>query len=162
MKRLLLLMLLLPGFTLSRASGIVNPPVNPAQKSITLQEFLKLTPKEYEKLTGKKLRFKQKIGLKIYQWKLRKKMANSEITPEQKKQGRLSLLLGIVSIVCLFIPVGVIVVLGLGCAIAGFVLGIKSLKGNSNTMGIIGLVLSSLTIFFFMLALIYVASWGWI
>ena len=159
MKKLLLLFLLLPGYLTVHATGGVTP-INPDKRSITLKEFVKLTPKEYQKLTGKKLKLKEKIGLKILQWKVKRKM-NDQATPQQIKLGRLSLIFGILAMVFIFIPIGIIAIIGLGCAIAGFVLGIKSIKGNSNVMGILGIVFSGLVLFFFLLALAIVAAWGW-
>ena len=159
MKKLLLLFLLLPGYLILHATGGVAP-IKPTNRSITLKEFVKLTPKEYQKLTGKKLKLKEKIGLKILQWKVKRKM-NDQATPEQIRLGRLSLIFGILAMVFIFIPIGIIAIIGLGFAIAGFVLGIKSIKGNSNVMGILGIVFSGLVLFFFLLALAIVAAWGW-
>ncbi len=159
MKKLLLLFLLLPGYLIVHATD-GHEPINPAHKSISLKEFVKLTPGEYQKLTGKKLKLKEKIGLKILQWKVKRKM-NDQATPQQIRLGRLSLIFGILAMVFIFIPIGIIAIIGLGLAIAGFVLGIKSIKGNSNVMGILGVVFSGLVLFFFLLALAVVAAWGW-
>ena len=159
MKKLLLLFLLRPGYLILHATG-GHAPINPANRSISLKEFVNLTPREYQKLTGKKLKLKEKIGLKILQWKVKRKM-NDQATPEQIRLGRLSLILGILALVCIFIPIGVIAILGLGCAIAGLVLGIKSIKGNSNVMGILGVVFSGLVLFILLLAIAIVAAWGW-
>lgn len=78
-----------------------------------------------------------------------------QATPEQLRFGRLSLVFGLVAIVLLFValiaPVGILVLISLVSGIAGFVLGISSLKGNSNGPGIIGLVLSSMVLFAFLL-----------
>ena len=163
MKKLLLLLFAVSLITVVNASGISGPGTggtNSSNRFMTLEEFVKLKPREYEKLTGKKLKFKEKLGLKIFQWKVKRKMAG-EATPQQLKQGRLSLIFGALALVCLFIPVGVVAVIGLGLAIAGFVLGLKSIKGNSNTMGILGLIFSSLFLVLVIIAVAVVASWGW-
>lgn len=122
--------------------------------TISLKQFLSLTPREYQKLTGKKLTLKEKVGLKSLQWKVKRKMKD-QATPEQLRFGRLSLIFGLVAIVLLFValitPVGILVLISLVSGIAGYVLGISSIKGNSNGPGIIGLVLSSMVLFAFLL-----------
>lgn len=97
-------------------------------------------------LKAKRTRLKDRIALKLLKWKLFKQVANVEDINHLKKLGRLSLIFASVGILCILIPVGVVALVGLGCSVAGFILGVKSLKGNSNTPGIIGLVLSSLVI----------------
>ena len=80
---------------------------------------------------------------------------NSAATPEQLRQGRLSLIFGLIAIVlvCILfvVPASLLLLISVGSAIAGLVLGIKSLKGNSNGPGIIGLVFSSLVLFLFLM-----------
>ena len=79
----------------------------------------------------------------------------SEATPQQRKLGRISMIFGIVALGFLFIPVGIFGILAIGLAIGALVLGIKSTKGNSNTPGIIGIVLGSLVL---LLVLIIIAA----
>ena len=116
-----------------------------------------LSPREFEKATGKKLRLKDRIAYRILQWKLRKK-GHEVIDERQRKQGNLSLVFGIASVVFLFIPV--LGILSPGLAIAAVVLGIMSLKGNSNTAGIVGIICGGTTIFLFLLAIAVLAG-GW-
>jgi hypothetical protein len=47
----------------------------PKNKVETIEQFLKLTPKQIEKITGKKLSLKQVVALKIAQKKLRHQMS---------------------------------------------------------------------------------------
>jgi hypothetical protein len=117
-----------------------------------------LTPKQFEKATGKKLRFKDRIAYRLLQWKLRKQHHN-EVDEVHRKQGHLSLLLGIASVVFLFIPE--IGILSIGLAIAAIVLGILSLRGNSNTPGVIGIVCGGTVLFAVLLAVIVLTSSGW-
>ena len=157
MKKLLLLLLAVILMTVANGSGIRSSepnPTNSINRSISLKEFVRLTPKDYEKLTGKKLKMKEKIGLKLLQWKVKRKM-KSEATPQQRKLGRISMIFGIVALGFLFIPVGIFGLLAIGLAIGALVLGIKSTKGNSNTPGIIGIVLGSLVL---LLVLIIIAA----
>jgi len=157
MKKLLLVFFLFSGYSNLFGSGLDNPetePTIPMPGTISLKQFLSLTPREYQKLTGRKLKLKEKIGLKILQWKFKRKMKD-QASPEQLKRGRLSLIFGLIAVVlvcvALVVPAGILVLISLGSAIAGFVLGISSLKGNSNGPGIIGLVFSSLVLFLFLL-----------
>jgi uncharacterized Tic20 family protein len=117
-----------------------------------------LSPHEFEKATGKKLRFKDRIAYRVLRWKLRKK-GHEVINERQRRQGNLSLIFGIASVVFLFIPV--LGILSPGLAIAAIVLGIMSLKGNSNTAGIIGIICGGTTLFLFLLAVALLASSGW-
>jgi len=165
MKKLLLLLFLFPAYFCVQASGIENPgnpPTGNMAGKISLKEFVKLSPREVEKLTGKKLKLREKIGLKIFQWKMKRKLKENEpVDPKLLKLGRLSLIFGILALVFIFIPVGVIAFIGLGLAIAGLVLGIKSLKGNSNVPGLLGLIFSSLVLLSLLVAIAVVAAWGW-
>jgi len=162
MKRLLLLLIVLPCFLIGHASGIGNAkniPMVPGKNAIPWQTIARLTPKEYEKLTGKKMKWKERIGLKILKWKA-KRISGSGPTSQQKKLGMWSMILGGAALICMFIPVGLVVLLGLGMAIGGLVLGFKSTKGNSNAPGIIGIVLSSLVLLIFLVAVVYVLAGG--
>lgn len=128
-------------------------------------DFTKIKAKDIERITGKKLTLFQKVELKIAQ-KLLRKWSDDELTDKQKKQAQASLLLGIGSVALLLLS-GVISIFGLLCipaAVLALVFGIKSLKGNSNTKGIIGVVTGGATLAIFLLAIIIVlaffASWG--
>jgi hypothetical protein len=54
-----------------RAEDMMVPLFGSDQK-ISLSRYLKLTAAEYKTLTGKKLKFKEKISLKIFQYQLKK------------------------------------------------------------------------------------------
>jgi hypothetical protein len=47
-------------------------PLYGSDKSISMADFLKLTPKGYKELTGKKLKLKDKLGLKLVQREFKK------------------------------------------------------------------------------------------
>jgi hypothetical protein len=128
-------------------------------------DFTKIKAKDIERITGKKLTLFQKVELKIAQ-KLLRKWSDDEMTDKQKQQAETSLILGISSLALLLLS-GVISIFGLLCipaAILAIVFGGKSLKGNSNTKGIIGVVTGGVTLAIILLAIIIVlaffASWG--
>lgn len=72
-------------FFTSASNAFVSPlpasnPAEPIEKvakpspfaSMTVQDFLALTPKKYRELTGQKMKMSQKISLKISQYKVKK------------------------------------------------------------------------------------------
>jgi len=156
MKKVLLSILLVNIFLFANGSDKPGP-LNPPNEKLLIKEFAHLTPGEYEKMTGKKLKLKQKIALKIYQWKLKRQL-KSEVTAKQKRQGILSLIFGGISILATLIAIAAflpgVILIGAGSAIAGLILGIKSVKGNnSNTVGILGITLNVIALSIFTLGL---------
>jgi hypothetical protein len=131
----------------------------PGLKGVTLTQLLELSPREYEKASGQKLKLKEKIVYKVVKWKLKKKM-RPEHSEKQRTLGVLSLVSGLLAVALIFVP-SAIGILGILFAIAALVLGIKSLKGNSNAPGLIGLILGSAVLFIFILAVIALSSSDW-
>lgn len=127
-------------------------------------DFAKIKARDIEKITGKKLTLFQKIKLKIAQVALRK--MDGELTEKQQKQAQTSLILGIGSLLLLLLSgaVAVFGLLSIPAAILAIVFGAKSLKGNSNAKGIVGVVTGGVTILIIILAVIIVlaffATWG--
>lgn len=128
-------------------------------------DFTKWKAKDIERITGKKLTLFQKVKIKIAQ-KFLQKLGDDEMTEKQKRQAQSSLIFGIGSLTLLLLS-GVIAIFGLLCipaAILAIVFGAKSLKGNSNTKGIIGVVTGGATLAIILIAIIVVlaffASWG--
>jgi hypothetical protein len=132
--------------------------VPPAAVTPPSLDFAKMKAKEIEKLTGKKLNFLQKIELKLLQKKLGKKGGGDEITEKQKKKATLSMILGITSIVFLFIPY--IGILAIPMAILAIIFGASSLKGNSNAKSIVGIVTGGVTLFLFVLAVAVILAYS--
>ncbi len=141
------------------ASVVPSDSLKTPGASISLQYLLTSKPAEIEKWTGKKLKLVEKIQLKLFQKKYRSALApiEGEPTERQKKQGKISMILGIISVVFLFIPY--INLIAIPAAIIALVLGIKSVKDNGNTQGLIGLITGAVTLFLFFIALILVAAY---
>ena len=163
MKRIFLFVLLVtttllqPLFAITVAPSL--PPPEPQPKTAAPV----ITLKDWEKATGKRLNFLQRLQWKLAQKPIRKLAANGTATEKQKKLGKLSLIFGVTGLVMLFIPY--IGLLGIGLGIAAFILGLKSVKGNSNTPGLIGLIAGSLTLLLTLIAVIALAAFlsgGWI
>ena len=164
-KSLLIAMLTILGLqTFSFSPGIATSNfsyVLPANKNaISLQEFIKLTPKKYEELTGKKMSFKQRIAFTILKTKLKRQAAGDKASPYKTDIGLLSLIFGGAAWVFAFIPaVGVI---SIGFAVAAIILGILGLgRKRGDTKSVIGLVLGGLFVLLLAVALAAFASGGW-
>jgi hypothetical protein len=121
----------------------------------------KVSIREVEKLMGKKMTLLQKIEFKLLQYKLRRMKGDEPMTEKQKKQAQASMILGIASFVFLLLAsvavIGFLGIFSLPAAILAVIFGAKSLKGNSNSQGIIGVVFGGLTLLLFVLAIILIA-----
>jgi hypothetical protein len=86
------------------------------------------------------------------------------MTATQKKQARVSMTLGFLGLALLLLSEGVTIgALGLLCipaSILGIIFGAKSLKGNNNTEGIMGVVSGGVTIGIIVLAIIVIIASG--
>ena len=149
-------MLLLSLFFTVNSNAIVTPNLPPAP---TFEPF-KIKPKDVEKITGKKLGLFQKMKLTLAQ-KILKKYSNDEMTAKQKKQARISMILGILGLAFLFISlspfVGFMGILSIPLAILAIIFGLKSLKGNSNSEGKIGVITGAATLGLIIVAVIVAA-----
>jgi hypothetical protein len=141
-------------FAASLHPSIVPPPehLKTEAAAFKMKMFLSLTPKKYQQLTGKKLSMKQRIGLRIFQWTEKNHLLTAgEPTVKQKKYAMVSLIFGAASILpFIFIPPP-FTIIALPLAIVGLIYGKKSVKGNTTTAGVLGLVFSLLTLLVFVL-----------
>ena len=149
-------MLLLSLFFTVNSNAIVTPNLPPAPNV----DPFKIKPKDVEKITGKKLGLFQKMKLTLAQ-KILKKYSNDEMTTKQKKQARTSMILGILGLAFLFISlspfVGFMGILSIPLAILAIIFGSKSLKGNSNSEGKIGVITGAATLGLIIVAVIVAA-----
>ena len=165
MKKLLLIAFMFIGLqTFSFSPGNIERtnasyiPRNPG--AMTLQNFLTLTPKKYQELTGRKMSFKEKIAFAIFKGKLKRQLPEDKTASHKSNIGLLSLLFGAGAFVIAFIPtVGVI---SIGLAVAAIVLGIIGLgRKKGDTKSLIGLVLGSVFLLLILVAVAAFASGGW-
>ncbi len=139
--------------------------VSPGAVHSPTSGFAKIKAKDLEKITGKKLTLLQKIEFKFLQKKL-KKFSGEEMTGQQRKQAKASMFLGIGSLLLLLFSsaLSAISLLCIPAAILAIIFGAKSLKGNSNAQGIVGIVTGGVTLVFIILAVVLIAlifaSWG--
>lgn len=152
---LLLVCIISPAFAYA-ATVPVNDPV-PA-KQVT---FRNLTSADVERLTGRKLNFFQKIKLRWIQRKLMK-FDEGTITEKQKRQAKASMILGISSLGLMVLPALVAATalawIAIPAAILAIILGAKSLRGNKNRQGKIGVITGSITIIILLIVIAVLAS----
>lgn len=130
-------------------------------KGMSVQEFLKLTPKKYHELTGKKMTFKERIGFAILKTKLRKQLQDD--TPAKKSNlGTLSLIFGIVGILSIFTGVAALGIIGFLAALAALILGIKALRRDGKDLkALFGVILGGGYMILLVIAVIILSSWDW-
>lgn len=141
------------------------PRAQPAADSTVGAALLRWTPKALEEATGKKLRWHEKLSLKIFQRKLQKR---AQEEPTVSKSTRvlsvISLVTGVLTVVSLLAGTGIGFLI---FALAGLITGIIALAGNRarrnkhRTMAILGVVLSGGMILLVVAALIaWAAAWN--
>jgi hypothetical protein len=126
-----------------------TPPFSP----YTFISNLKI--KEAEKLLGRKMKLKEKLAFKLYQWKLKKELKKK--ANETGKKGETAFILGIVALGSLFIPyVGIVAI---PCAILAIIFGNKAKKINPNDKkGKTGALLGWITLGVFVVAIAVVIA----
>lgn len=147
-------------------------PTNTISRSTTLnipsslQNLSILKIKEVENLLGRKMKLKEKIAFKIFQWKLKKEL-KIEKRDSGVDHGKTSMILGIVGIGALLVPY--LAIASIPCAILAIIFGNKARKiDRNNGKAIAGIVLGWVTIGIFVIALAVLAvilstwsGWGW-
>jgi hypothetical protein len=138
----------------------VNPsPVdNPANKA-ALDKVLSLSPKQFEKLTGRHLSLKERIAFKLLKWKIKLQGKKNYSGNEGKyeKMATWSMILGIAAFPLAFIPT--IGLISIAAAAGAIVLGGISLNKTENkTKSIVGIVLGSVFVLLLILAVVIVAA----
>ncbi len=129
-----------------------------------LHYFSTLSMKEVQKLAGRKLKIKEKIGVKILQWKIKKAIRTRG---EPSDKGRTAKIFGIVGLASIFIPV-IGIFSAIVCGLLAVILGYEARKADpGNKDAKTGIVLGWITLGLIVLAVIIVigiiASWsfGW-
>ena len=142
--------------TTSTGSSLTNA-VNP------LQYFSTLSMKEVQKLAGRKLKLKEKIAVKIYQWKIKKGIERQK-EGEKKDKGQTAMILGIIGLASLFIPYAGPVI-SLVCTILALVFGYQAKKEDPNnkkakTAIILGWITVGLYVLAAAIVIALLAAWG--
>ncbi|GAB2817052.1 hypothetical protein [Ferruginibacter profundus] len=139
-------------------------PVN-INAPLTTEDLFSLSPKNFEKLTGRHLSFKEKIAWKFMQWKLQKEMKALEKgegdISKAERHSKNALFCGIATwgLLLLGIAVPFIGILSIPFALSAIIYGAISLnKTPNNTRSILGIVLGGLYVVLFALALLVIIS----
>lgn len=114
------------------------------------------------RVTPSHLNFFQRLEWKLLQKRITRQTRGGEgMTEKQRHWATVALITGIASLVLLFVPY--LALVALPAAIVGLIFGIKSVKGNSNIKGIVGIATSGTTILLFLIAVIlaavFLATW---
>ncbi len=158
----LVLMLALPltqSFGVAVVTSQENQPALAESTAFSVEDFLNMTPKQFEEQSGQKMSFVQKIAFKMAQNKAKKQVAKGKLdanTPASAStMSLLALVFGAAGLVLLFVS-GLV---GLLLGVAGFVLGLVAMKKEgSNVLNILGTIFGGLAILLFIVLLIVVAS----
>ena len=149
-------------FFVSYSYATVTPDPIPSSKF----DISKVKIKDIEKLTGQKFTFFQKVKFKILQ-KALGSYKGGEITEKQKKQAQASMILGLASLALMLLSLTPIAFIGIFCipaAILAIIFGAKSLKGNSNSQGLVGVITGGITIgivvLFLILVIVFFSGFG--
>ena len=134
--------------------------------SPSIPDISTLKVKEVEKLLNRKLKLKEKIALKILQWKLKKEI-KSKKGESKSDLGKTSMILGIIGIGVLLIPY--LAIASIPCAILAIVFGNNARKVNrDDRKAKTGVILGWITIGLIILALALIVAilatwsgWGW-
>jgi hypothetical protein len=114
------------GATIQGSDLSINSLTNPIDP---FQHFSTLSIKEVQKLVGRKLKLKEKIAVKIFQWKHKKDFKQKKGEAGSDK-GKTAMILGIVGIGLLFIPF--LIVAAIPCAILAIIFGNQARKIDRN------------------------------
>ncbi|MEO6612184.1 MAG: DUF4190 domain-containing protein [Chitinophagaceae bacterium] len=139
----------------------LTKPVDP------LSYFSSLSIKEVQKIAGRKLKFKEKIAVKVLQWKIKKGFTRLPKEGTKDNRGNTAMILGIVALACLFIPY--VVIASIPCAILAIIFGNQARKadpkdGKAKAGVIMGWVTLGLILLALILVIVLLASWsygGW-
>ena len=123
--------------------------------------------KDVQKLLGRKLKLKEKIAFKVFQWKVKKGWIPGKKNPAKGNKGRTAMIFGIIVLVALFIPY--VSIIALPAAILALVFGYDARRDDpSDRHARTALILGWITIAVFIIALVLLVAilssggfWGW-
>lgn len=151
------LTILLLVFIFSNNINAATTPAFPQFKEFVSINPQKIKPGDIEKITGKKMTLIQKLQFWLIQKKIKRSGDPEKLSQKQKGQAMISMIMGISGFFLLLVPFGV-AILAIPLSILAIVFGALSLKGNSNAMGIIGIVTGGITLLLLVLAIIILVA----
>ncbi len=154
-------------FMLFVFSVSANPAVIPASPEIVTAISIKdpvnpysylssMKTREVEKLLGRKMKLKEKLAFKVFQWKIKKGFYPGKVNDNGGK-GKTAMILGIIAVAALFIPY--VSVASIPCAIMAIIFGNQAKKINPNDgQAKAGVILGWVALGLLILALILVVA----
>lgn len=160
-------------FTMAASFGAAVPahpvhhePATGITPAGAMARFSTLKMKDVEKLVGRRLTLKEKIAVKLYQWKLRKKGKTHTGKPNSDK-GKTAMIFGIAGLVLLFTPVPFLGGLAaITSIVLALVLGYQARKANpddrrAKTAIILGWIGAGLIIVAIIALIVILSNWSW-
>lgn len=158
-------------FVIGPVNGATAPVVAEEEASMSVEDFLAMTPESYAAETGKKMKWRQRMAMKVVQKRMRKQLKKGKLKAEDASNGGnlislLSMIFGLGSVLFFLLGAvaagggsGAIGLLSLLFAISGLVMGIIGLKKeDSMAMALVGTITGGLIVLIFLLAIILVAA----
>lgn len=161
MKKIFTLIFILVLCFRAESSNVPSANPGPAISSIAtpVSSALNITTaktKDIEKLLGRKLKLKEKLAIKVFQWKYKKGL-KAKKAEDPAKKGKTAMILGIIGIAALFIPY--VSLVAIPCAILAIIFGNQAKKADPNNgQAKAGVILGIVTLGLIALALILVIA----
>ncbi len=163
----ILVLIIFSSFSVKRTEVVlpranVESVIDPPKSAIPLDKLASMKTKEAEKILGRKMSLKEKIGFKITQYKLKKALKNKEQGKASK--GQTAFILSLISLCLLFIPY--LCIASLPLAIVGIVMGAQAKKENpndkkANTAIILGIITLGIIVLAVIIIIALLASLSW-
>lgn len=113
------------------------------------EKFASMKVREIEKIAGRKFSLKEKIAIKILQYKTKKELKKGD---ESSSKGKIAMILSIIGLALIFVPYGILASVPL--AILAILLGSKAVKENpQDKQAKAGRIMGFLTLGLFVVAL---------
>ena len=137
--------------------------IMPTYPAPILLNLSKSKIKDIEKLLGRKMKFKEKIAFKVYQWQLKKELSVKK-EEGKKDKGKTAMILGIIGLASIFVPY--LVIISIPCTILALVFGYQAKKINpedskARTAVILGWITVGVYVLVIALVIALLAAWGW-
>jgi hypothetical protein len=137
--------------TIPSAENISNPRIHLNEPVKTFPDISKLTIKNVEKLLGRKMKLKEKIAFKVYQWKLKQNFITKD--KAHPNRGKTAMILGIIAIGSLFIPY--VNIISIPCTVLALVFGYQAKRADpEDRQARTAITLGWITVGLYVLALI--------
>jgi hypothetical protein len=162
MKKVFFFLLLISIFFTRNSNAALIPAAAPSAitKATYLPEFSRLSIKNIQQLVGRKLTLKEKLSVKILQWRMRNSKKKYD---DPYSAGRTAFGFGLASIILLFIPY--ITILALPCAIIAIIVGSNAKHKHpddrkAKTGIILGIISLALILIAVLLVIAILSAWA--